>query len=77
MKSYKIEADAGPITFAYNADLSGNVRIRSADVDARIPGRALLEFIAHVVRDAKIEDLEGVCISAYGHALAFLKGNLP
>lgn len=45
-------------TFHYNSDLSGAVEIVCGGERMRVPGHALIEFIANYVRNERIAELE-------------------
>ncbi len=48
-------------TFNYNSDFSGEIGVRTPDGELRIPGKDILEFVAHcyVVR-ARISRIENM-----------------
>ena len=52
------------VLFSFNSDLSGDVTISVLQADGRnrrvasVPGRALLQFAAHVIVSRRISDLE-------------------
>lgn len=51
--------DATGVTFLYNSDLSGDVEIRVNDGRPfKVPGDALLQFVAGYVNGRKIATLE-------------------
>lgn len=59
MHLFKTGDDDTRTAFAFNSDLSGNVRITAANGRAiEIPGEHLLQFIANYVRSERISALE-------------------
>ena len=55
------ETDGSPDTaFHYNSDLSGDVEIGNlkARTSVKVPGVHLLQFVASIVRQRRISDLE-------------------
>lgn len=48
----------GNTTFTHNSDLSGPVRIHTADGELLVPGEHLIEFIAGWVASQRIAALE-------------------